>query len=153
MWIVVIDRCSSDCNSQAYVIRGCQHPTMTTCISPYLQTDIDLTERRHNLTTRLVKGFWPFSSGRRLKILNLPSLALMALWTFYLLLGHCCFILLIIPITNIPTINKSPRNLRQGAGLIFQRWVCRTQQQKNKTRHTGKNDVSLNWNSMYISES
>ncbi len=26
-------------------------------------------------------------------------------------------------------INKSPRNFRQGPGSIFQRWVCRTQQQ------------------------
>ncbi len=32
--------------------------------------------------------------------------------------------------TGVPTINKSPRNLRQGAGSIFQRWVCRTQQQQ-----------------------
>ncbi len=32
--------------------------------------------------------------------------------------------------TGVPTINKLPQNLRQGTGSIFQRWVCRTQQQQ-----------------------
>ncbi len=43
-------------------------------VSPYLQKDIDLTERLQKLATRLVKGLWHFPYERRLEILGLPLL-------------------------------------------------------------------------------
>ncbi len=45
----------------------------TQAASPYLQKDIDLTERLQKLATRLVKGLWHFLYEQRLEILGLPS--------------------------------------------------------------------------------
>ncbi len=43
-------------------------------VSPYLQKNIDMTERLQKLATRLIKSLWHFPYERRLEILSLLSL-------------------------------------------------------------------------------
>ncbi len=44
-------------------------------VSPYLQKDIDLSERLQKLATRLAKDLWYFPYERRLEMLGVPPLA------------------------------------------------------------------------------
>ncbi len=53
----------------------------TQAVPPYLQKDIDLTERLQKLATRPVKCLWHFPYERWLEILGLPSLVHLRLLT------------------------------------------------------------------------
>ncbi len=85
------------------------HEYAIQAVLPYLQKDIDLTERLQKLVPRLVKCLWHFSFERRLDILGLSSLVHLRLHADLVLVYNILHGRVNLPIEEFVEIPANPQ--------------------------------------------